>query len=219
MTLQSTILTASDLFDLQRYGTDPRESIVLFRKYENSAKDLVRETQEMINKLELRKARNGGEPKRKFSYADRYLDEAVFFQKPVKSLKSLITLLESLGPWCACKAAEMYVVDLQSLLLKVLPKDTREQLIETNGFIEYFRDFCRVLTKDSGAFSFNDTPSKLQKLIAIFCAAKRYLLAQEEEKPTIMAVDFNEDPEKYIREKAKLESAKAFHCVLLYSYR
>lgn len=206
-TLQSTILTASDVIDLQKYGTDPNEAIVLFPKYESPASELVKETQKLINSIKM-KQKEEEEGKGIKKNAPRYVSDTLFFDKPQKCLNSLMTILESLGPWCAHKAAEMFSKELESLLQKSLAQKHLGMLKETSEFVVYFKSICQALSSDTGALSFN-TPKKLCQLLAIFCAAKKKLVLQEQlrlnEAPTITEIDFDEDPEKYIHERMNME--------------
>lgn len=203
-TLQSTILTASDVIDLQKYGTDPNEAIVLYPKYESPASDLVKETQKHLNSIKLKLKEEEVVKGKKSSC--KYSDDALFFDKPQKCLNSLMTILESLGPWCAHKAAEMFSKELETLLQK--SQKHLQMLKETYEFVAYFKSICQALSSDTGAFSFN-TPMKLRRLVAIFCAAKKKLVSQEQlrlkEAATITEIDFDDDPETYVQERMNVE--------------
>ncbi|KAG8181475.1 hypothetical protein JTE90_016563 [Oedothorax gibbosus] len=185
LSLWSKIFTASDIVDLQRYGTDPREFIAVFGRYKNIDNDLIKETKEKRNEMQLMKDKKNEEPKvnkNKYSHKPRYTDEALFFEKPLKSLASLITIFETLGAWCACKAAKMYADDLQTLLKKSLPTDIRKTFTETYDFLMGFISIYQASNKDSEALCFDKMPSKLQRLLGIFRSAKKYLLLQEKVK-------------------------------------
>ncbi|GFR13484.1 endoribonuclease Dicer [Trichonephila clavata] len=200
MTLQSTIITASDILDLQKYGTDPDEYIVLYSKYEIINSGLLREVEVLVQKMALEKSN--------IERNNAFMDDNLFFDKPVRCLKSLHTTLNDLGPWCACRAADTYIKEVEAMLNRPFAVEYMKTLKEVLEFLKYFSDMCKCLDNNSNGTDLDVMPSKLNRLLGIFLAARRSKMFQSEPVSILKDITFEQNPEKYYSNMKKENEKK-----------
>ncbi|GFT77874.1 endoribonuclease Dicer [Nephila pilipes] len=188
MTLRSTIVTASDILDLQKYGTDPDEFVIMYSKYEINNSGLLKELQDLMEKL---KSQKSGIEKN-----NAIAEDIIFFDKPLRCLNSLQTTLRDLGPWCADRAADMYIEEIKIILKRSSAADYMGILNEVLEFLTYFSNMCKCLDDNSNGTNLNVLPNKLKRLMGIFLAARNSKAFQSEPVPVINAT-FEQDPENY----------------------
>lgn len=199
--LRSTIVTASDLTDIQKYGTDPTEFIVLYHRYEVESGELSTEIIKQTNKMKLAKAsieKNTPE-KANIEKNTPVPEDITFFDKPLKCLNSLFSALKNLGPWCAYRAADVYAKDIDLLLNRPFNENYLKMLKDVHDFLKQFKEKCRALDMDSNGTNLDAMPHKLKRLIGVFLAAKRNSVEICENIPEIQDVSFEQDPVKHFR--------------------
>ncbi|KAF8797027.1 Endoribonuclease Dicer like protein [Argiope bruennichi] len=187
--LRSTIVTASDLTDIQKYGTDPTEYIVLYNRYEPGNGELLSRIVKKINEAKAEKAI--------MEKTSLIHEDITFFDKPLKCLNSLFLTLKNLGPWCAYKAAEIYAREVEFLLTRQFPDYFLKMLVDIQNFLKEVKESCKTLDMDSNGTNLDTMPHKLKRLINIFLAAKKNVVEVRENLPEIQDVLFEQDPFKY----------------------
>uniref|UniRef100_A0A061QLI9 Putative dicer-2 n=1 Tax=Cupiennius salei TaxID=6928 RepID=A0A061QLI9_CUPSA len=189
MTLRSSITTTSDIVDIQRYGADPNEYLVCFKPYDIET-ELLDKLTSVKNNIKYSQAKLGKE-----SIIDSDLE---FFDKPLRCLNSVEVTLRTLGPWCAVKAAEIFIEEIDVVLKKhaLLKPDERLVLCQVTSFLEYFKTECVKLDFCHNVSDVKNWPNKLQRLLEIFLAIRKSKNFFKETVP-VNDVNFNDDPVKY----------------------
>ncbi|GFU74958.1 endoribonuclease Dicer [Trichonephila clavipes] len=209
MTLKSSIITASDILDLQKYGTDPDEYIVMYSRYEIINSGLLKEVEILVQKMYLQKSN--------IDSNSAFMEDNLFFDKPVRCLKSLSTTLSDLGPWCAYIAADIYIKEIETMLNRPFAVEYVKILKEVLEFLKYFSDMCKCLDNNSNGTDLDVMPSKLKRLLGIFLAARRSKMFQSEPVSILKDVTFKQNPEKYCAnmKKEKKQSINLYSIVFV----
>ncbi|CAL1295864.1 unnamed protein product [Larinioides sclopetarius] len=198
MNLRSTIVTASDLTDIQKYGTDPTESIVLYYKSETGNEELLNRIAKKINDIKLEKLNieKANTEKANLEKSIFFVEDVTFFDKPLRCLNSLYLTLKNLGPWCTLTAADIYAREVETLLTRPFVDNYRKTLRDIHSFLKEIKEKCKVLDMNSSGTNLDAMPHKLKRLIAIFLAAKRNAVEICENLPEIEDIPFEQDPVK-----------------------
>ncbi|KFM83501.1 Endoribonuclease Dicer, partial [Stegodyphus mimosarum] len=197
-TLRSTIITARDVSEIQKYGTDPEEIAIFYHGSEFADSDLKEEIVNLSNELKCKKSEfsrdeDALESDLLFEKQFRYSSEGViFFDKPLRCLNAVCETFENLGLWCACTAAEIYLKEVTILCDRPIMEKYQKILEKVQKFLEDFIKKCEILLQKNE----NSMPHKLKRLLEIFFAvkeSKKFI----NELPHISDVTFAEDPEEY----------------------
>lgn len=190
-TLRSSITTASDVIDLQKYGADPNEYIVCYElfKIETFLFIKINELKSDIRYLQSNLGRgNDNLPE----------TELEFFDKPLRCLNALEMTLKNLGPWCAYKAAEVFREEVGEVLTKqvIFREGEKEALVKLYSFLIYFLNECDKMDVKFTKDNLSKFPHKLRRLLDIFLAIKKSEKFLKQPLPEISS-SFDDDPEKY----------------------
>lgn len=192
-TLRSSITTASDIIDLQKYGADPDECIVCYKPYMIET-DLFSEIDDLIKVIKNQQSTLGR--------GNQIIEdsELVFFDKPLRCLNSLNVTLKNLGPWCAAKAGEVFLEEINIVMNKgaLLKPDMKLTLVQLISFLEYFIKECKKIDFEFKRDNLEMWPSKLRRLLEIFYAIRKSKKFMKEPAPT-ENITFYKDPEAYFQ--------------------
>ncbi|GBN04632.1 Endoribonuclease Dicer [Araneus ventricosus] len=183
--LRSTVVTVNDLTDLQKYGTDPKEYIVLYRNYELKDSELLLRIEKKINEANIEKINM------------EKIDGVTFFEEPLKCLKSLSETLKDLGPWFAYKAADIFAREVERLLNRPFAANCLKMLDDIHSFLKEVQENCRTLSMNSDSANIDSMPHKIKRLLDIFLAAKRNAVEICGNLPGIQDFPFDQNPVKH----------------------
>ncbi|XP_071041573.1 endoribonuclease Dicer isoform X2 [Parasteatoda tepidariorum] len=170
-TMLCGITTASDIAELQKYGTDPDEYVVYFSSYVETAANLMNQIEKVTANLKNDKAVSESQ----LTFEGPLLSDefdVIFFDKPVKCLNSLRETLKVLGPWCTYKAAEIYLREIKSLLQRPFSDKYKDSLEIVYKFLGYVMSQCLILNGNTLEIREAFLPDKLKRLLQIFVAAR-----------------------------------------------
>ncbi|XP_035222013.1 endoribonuclease Dicer-like isoform X2 [Stegodyphus dumicola] len=181
--LRSIIITARDINDFKVYGTDPKEISVYYQVLEFTSSDLRTEILNFSSQLKLEKS--------EFDRNDEFFSKnEIFFDKPLRCLKSLLAILENLGLWGAHTAAKIYLKDVIFMRDHPFSDKCQNILKKVQKFLIKLIKKCQILLRENGSH----VTHKLKTLQAIFLSIKQRNL---NETSSISDTTFECDIEKY----------------------
>lgn len=219
-TLSSSITTASDVIDLQKYGADPDECLVCYKPFETDYfKDtaLLSRLTDMKLVIESHKHSDACLGRNSANVSECDLE---FFDKPSRCLNAIELILKTLGSWCAVKAAEIFKEEVSSVLDKqVLYKvGEKELLTQLSKFLDDFMEECQKCNFQFTADNTKTWPHKLFRLSEIFLAAKKSKKFLKLNSATNV-VSFDDDPEKYhqmLKIKERKDASEIQICSIIF---
>ncbi|XP_054712281.1 endoribonuclease Dicer-like isoform X2 [Uloborus diversus] len=222
-TLQSTIITSSDITEIQKYGTDPDEYVVYYKEYAHQEKELNQRIIELLNRMKSEKDAVRADSALSCTRGEAIYESeesVVFFEKPTRCLNALLATLQTLGPWCASKAAGIFSRELGGILLKtrilMVDEKYRKILEEVNEFLVDFINRCASVGFEFKRNNVDAWPSQLKRLLDILIAAKNCSRFEPEALP-VRNISFEDDPEEFHKmQKQKVQTEVKSICSIVF---